>query len=145
MTPIHEIGQQSAHDSGDDKRRYERFRNSFLNVSIARAGLRGIFGKKPPAECTNFSRTGLQFDCAKDLSTGEKVLVDVDMEDLSLHELKAEVITKKPVKNHGWCYGVRFCLEETRKADVFHILLMIEDRLKSALERSDEPLDQTAV
>ena len=133
---------QSAPEKGD-KRRYERFRNGFVKVSIARSGLRGIFGKKPPAECTNFSRTGLQFDCAKDLATGEKVLVDVDLEDVSLRELKAEVITKKPTKQEGWCYGVRFCLEETRKADVFHALLMIEDRLKSALEQTPE--HQTAV
>lgn len=117
----------------EEKRRYERINNDALSVNVARPGLRGLFARKPQTTCTNFSRTGLQFDCSNDLAPGARVLIDVELENLSLNELKAEVISKKPLAS-GWCYGVRFCLEETRRADVFHALLMIENRLKSTRE-----------
>ncbi len=115
----------------DEKRRYERFPNELLKLTFARPGIRGVFSTRPAADCNNFSRTGLQFDCARQLEPGEKLLIDVEMEDISLQELKAEIVSRQSSTEGAWCYGVRFCLEDARKNDVFHALLMIEDRLKT--------------
>lgn len=114
-----------------EKRRYQRYPNVSLQLSFARPGIRGIFSANPSAACSNFSRTGLQFDCATDLPQGEKLLMDVELGDIGLQELKAEIVSKQPAESGDWCYGVRFCLEETRKSDVFHALLLIEDRIKA--------------
>lgn len=115
----------------EDKRRYERFPNKALKLTFAKPGIRGIFSAKPSTECTNFSRTGLQFDCTTELMPGEKLLIDIELEEISLRELKAEVVTRQTSPGGDWCYGVRFCLEDTSKSHVFHALLMIEDRLKT--------------
>ena len=116
----------------DEKRRYERFVNRSLSVAVARPGLRGIIRTNPSAECLNFSRTGLQFDCHQELRTGEKLVIDIEVDGISLNDLKAVVISKVQTESGDWCHGARFSLEDVRKDRVFHSLIMIEDRLKNA-------------
>ncbi len=115
----------------EEKRRYTRFENRSLSVAVARPGIRGIIRTNPTAECLNFSRTGLQFDCRQELNEGEKLVIDIAVDDLCLNELRAEVVSKLQTATGDWCHGARFCLEEIKKDDVFHGLLMIEARLKT--------------
>ena len=112
-----------------EKRRYERYDNQLLTIEVARTGFKGFVLSNPSAECMNFSRTGMQFDCPKQLDDGEKVLIDISIDDISLHDLKAEVISRQQTDNGDWCHGVRFCLEDIGKDQVFHKLLLIEDKL----------------
>jgi hypothetical protein len=116
-----------------ERRRYARFENRSLSVAIARPGILGVIRSNPTAECLNFSRTGLQFDCPQELNEGEKLIIDIAVDGINLHELKAEVVCKLKTATGDWCHGVRFCLEEIKKDNVFHSLLMIEDRIKNAL------------
>jgi hypothetical protein len=116
-----------------ERRRYARFENRSLTVTVARPGIRGIIRSNPTAECLNFSRTGLQFDCLQELNEGEKLIIDIAVDGINLHELKAEVVCKLKTATGDWCHGARFCLEEIKKDNVFHSLLMIEDRLKNSL------------
>ena len=117
----------------DEKRRYERFDNRQLSIDVARTGLRGFIRANPSAECTNFSRTGMQFDCPSKLHRGEKILIDLSVDDIAVRDLRAEVVDRheSPATQGDWCYGVRFCLEDADDTSrVFHQLLLIEDRLK---------------
>jgi hypothetical protein len=115
-----------------EKRRYARFENHSLSVAVARPGIRGIIRSNPTAECLNFSRTGLQFDCPQELNEGEKLIIDIAVDGINLNELKAEVVSKLKTATGDWCHGARFCLEEIKKDNVFHSLLLIEHRLKNS-------------
>ncbi|MFT7221330.1 MAG: hypothetical protein ACI8Z1_002952 [Candidatus Azotimanducaceae bacterium] len=115
----------------DEKRRYERFAIQSLTLCVARPGIRGMFRVSPSAECLNFSRTGLQFDSPMKLQPGEKLLMDIAVEDISLQDLKAVVVTCEATTSGDWCHGTRFCLEDTKSNVVFRDLLRIEDRLKN--------------
>ncbi len=118
-----------------EKRRYKRFHHHALRVTVTRPGIRGFILADPTGDCLNFSRTGLQFDSHTELSPGEMLLVDIEIDEIHLQELKAEVITKVAGPNESgtelWCHGLRFCLEEAKQNEVFHRLLLIEDRLKN--------------
>jgi hypothetical protein len=113
-----------------EKRRYTRFENRSLSVTVARPGIRGMIRSNPTAECLNFSRTGLQFDCPQELREGEKLVIDIAVDGINLRELNAKVVSKQKTANGDWCHGARFCLEEIKKDNVFHTLLMIESHLK---------------
>ncbi len=115
----------------EEKRRYERYENHSLKVDVSRPGIAGLIKTNPTAACMNFSRTGMQFDCPQKLEPGEKLLIDIEVDDIDLHDLKAEVVTRLEAPSGEWCHGVRFCLEDVKKDDVFRTLLLIEDRLKS--------------
>ena len=118
-------------DSTEEKRRYKRYENHSLSVDISRPGIRGLIRTNPNAECMNFSRTGMQFDCRQKLEPGEKLLIDIEVDEIDLHDLKAEVVSRQQASSGDWCHGVRFCLEDVKKDEVFRALLQIEDRLKS--------------
>ncbi len=118
----------------EEKRRYERFANHTLKVDVSRPGIRGLIRTNPTAECLNFSRTGLQFDCPQKLEPGENLLIDIEVDEINLNEIKAEVITRQNTVSGDYCHGVRFCLEDVTRDDVFHHLLLIEDKLKSYSE-----------
>lgn len=119
-------------NSFEEKRRYQRYANEQLSLEIARPGIQGIIRTNPTAECLNFSLTGLQFDCPQELKTGEKILIDIAVDDLALRELRAEIVSQQPIQDDHFCYGARFCLEspEMKKPDIHHVLLQIEDKLK---------------
>jgi len=51
--------------------------------------------------------------------------------EIDLNDPKAEVISRQQAASGDWCHGVRFCLEDVKKDEVFRALLQIEDRLKS--------------
>ena len=114
-----------------EKRRYERFENRALAIGVARPGIRGILRSNPSAECLNFSRTGLQFDSAQQLKTGESVLIDIEVDEIAVHDLKATVVSSVQTEQGAWCHGTRFCLEDTKSDAVFRDLLRIEDKLKT--------------
>lgn len=114
----------------EEKRRYERFENHSLNVAVSRPGIRGLIRTNPTADCLNFSRTGLQFDCPQKLEPGENLLIDIEVDDIDIHDIKAEVVTRKETSSGDYCHGVRFCLEDVKRDDVFRALLLIEDKLK---------------
>jgi len=52
----------------EEKRRYKRYQNHSLSVDLSRPGIRGLIRTNPTAECMNFSRTGMQFDCPRSLN-----------------------------------------------------------------------------
>ena len=118
----------------DEKRRYPRYSNHYLSLSVARPGIRGIIRTNPSAECMNFSLTGLQFDSPEQLTPGEKLLLDIEVGDVELHELHGEIVSSIETDGGNWCHGVRFCLEDAqmKKNEIHHALLLIEDKLKSA-------------
>lgn len=138
MPVDNESAKAVAEPSAAEKRRYQRYPNCSARVEVARQGLGAIFRANPHAECLNFSRTGLQFDCDKELAEGEKLLIDIMIDDLHVDELKAVVVSRKPqdkigeTGKSGWCYGARFCLEDPTmdKDRVYHDLLVIENTLK---------------
>lgn len=115
----------------DEKRRYERFSNTTVSVQVSRPGIRGFIRSNPEGDCLNFSRTGMQFDCRQPLESGEKLVLDIEVDEILLQDLNAEVVTRQKTDTGAYCHGVRFCLEDVSKDKVFHCLLQIEDRLKS--------------
>ena len=119
-----------------EKRRYQRFENRSLAVDIARPGIQGIIKTNPTAECLNFSRTGLQFDCPQKLKDGEKLTIDISVDDIVLRDLSAMVVSSQSIDNGNWCYGARFCLEYPRmkKDNIYRNLLLIEEKLKRSNE-----------
>lgn len=115
----------------EDKRRYERFENPSLSICVARPGIRGMLRSNPTADCLNFSRTGLQFDSPKQIAVGEKLLIDIEVDDIALEDLAAIVISCVKTDSGDWCHGARFCLEDTKSAGVFRDLMRIEAKLKT--------------
>ena len=115
----------------EEKRRYERYQNPLLSICIARPGIRGMLRANPTAECLNFSRTGLQFDSPKQMAVGQKLLIDLQVDDIALEDLKAVVVSCVKTESGDWCHGARFCLEDTKSNGVFRDLLRIEAQLKT--------------
>jgi hypothetical protein len=117
----------------EERRQNKRYANPALNVDIARPGFTGMIKDNPTAECVNFSLSGVQFDCVQKLKANEKLLIDIELDDIALQELVAEVISYLELEDGTWCYGARFCHEsvEMKKSEVQHGLLRIEDKLKS--------------
>ena len=122
--------------AGSDKRRYRRYENRSLTVDIARPGIKGIIRTNPTAECLNFSRTGLQFDCGQYLKVDEMLVIDIAVDDIELRDLSASIVTCKQKDDGEWCYGARFCLEKPKmKKDSIHRnLLRIEEKLRTLLD-----------
>ncbi len=118
----------------DDRRRHTRYQNDQLTLSVARPGIRGILRINPTAECLNFSRDGLQFACDQTFKIGERVVLDLQIYNLELDEIKGEVMTQRTLENGLCCHGIRFCKDDKRlhKPDVRNKLLVIEDRLRTA-------------
>lgn len=116
----------------EEKRRHQRYANERLGVDVSRPGIKGIIRTNPTAECMNFSLTGLQFDCPEALDPGEKILIDIAVDDLEIRDLEAEVVSRQSLPGDHFCHGVRFCLEspEMKKAEIHRCLLQIEDKLK---------------
>lgn len=118
--------------NGQEKRRYQRFENQSLSLDIARPGIKGIIRTNPTAECLNFSRTGLQFDCTQELNLDEKLVIDISVDDIVLRDLSAAVVSCKETEAGSYCYGARFCLEQSKmkKETIHRNLLRIEEKLK---------------
>jgi hypothetical protein len=118
--------------SEQEKRRYRRYPNQVISLEVARPGIAGIIRANPDGDCLNFSRTGMQFQCAQTMKAGAPLLLDLAIGDLVVHELPAEVVSSHQNEDKSWCHGVRFCLEKVRKQKqaLYRKLLQIEDRLK---------------
>lgn len=129
-------------DSDEDQRRYARYQNHNLAISVARPGITGLFKSNPSAGCLDFSLSGFQIESDQALSLGDRLLVDIELDDLQLRELASEVTSVHDAGTGRWCYGAKFCFDHPRmkKDQVFHHLLMFEERL-----RGDSDPDQTAV
>ena len=59
--------------------------------------------------------------------------MDINVDEISLRDLKAEVVSHLPTAAGDWCHGLRFRLEDAQmeKNEVFRGLLLIEDKLRS--------------
>ena len=129
-------------DSGDEKRRYTRFPNHQLNITVARPGIKGIFRANPTAGCVDFCRTGLQIESDQKLEVSDRLMVDISLDDLALQDLPAEVTACHETSKGRYCYGLKFCFDNPlmQHDRIFHYLLLFEEKL-----RSDAIEDQTAV
>lgn len=116
-----------------ERRQHPRYPKGALELKVARPGIKGILTLNPEAECLNFSRSGLQFECDRRFKVGDRLVVDLNVFDIALHELSAIVMSVKDEANGLLCCGIRFCLEERRmqKPRIMHALLQIEDKLRS--------------
>jgi hypothetical protein len=119
-------------DREDDKRRYARFPNHKLSITVARPGIKGIFRPNPSAGCLDFSRTGLQFESDQSMNIGDHLLVDITLDDIELREIATEVISCHETEPGRQCYGAKFCFDhpEMKKDQVFNRLLLIEQKLR---------------
>ena len=115
-----------------DRRRHERYDNEHLILNVARPGIRGILSLNPTAECMNFSLAGMQFGTEEKLKVGERVVLDIGVDDVQLKELSGEIRSCKAQDDGTFCYSVRFCFNEKRmqKPDIRLSLLKIEDKLR---------------
>ena len=128
--------QPSTAASSEEKRRYARYANQQIELEVARPGIKGMITTNPSVQCLNFSRMGLRFDSPQKLETGEKLLIDIAIDDIALRDIQAEVVFGQPGESGNWCYGTRFCLESStmNKPEIHLGLLRIEDKLKSQSE-----------
>ena len=119
-------------DTATERRRFERFENDNLQLSVHRPGIKGILRINPTAECLNFSLTGLQFGTEQQLNVGEKLVIDLVVSDIEVTEIPCEVKSCKS-EDDVFCCGIQFDMNEKRMQtqDVMHALLRIEDRLRS--------------
>ena len=117
----------------EERRRHPRYPKGSLELKVARPGIKGILTLNPDAECLNFSRTGLQFESDRRFKVGERLVVDLSVFDVALHEINAIVMSVKEEADGIRCCGVRFCLEDRpmRKPKIMHALLQIEDKLRT--------------
>jgi hypothetical protein len=124
----------------DERRKHARYDNEQLSLNVARPGIRGILKINPTAECLDFSRTGLQFECDQTLAIADRVILDLLVYDIELDEIYGEIVSQKPLPNGHCCHGVRFCFDDKRMQhkDITHKLLMIEDRLRTAAQYPQE-------
>jgi hypothetical protein len=126
----------------EERRRHSRYSRTDLAIDIARPGLRGILSVSPLVECFNFSRTGLKFGSDRSFRIGEKLILDLRVFDIQVHEVCAEVVTSERLESGGWCCGVRFCFEDKnmQRPEVHHALLQIEAKLRAADEFPYSPV-----
>ena len=78
----------------------------------------------------------MQIESDQALTVGDRLLVDIELDDLALHELAMEVSSVHETGPGSWCYGAKFCFDHPRmkKDQVFHHLLMFEERLRGEAE-----------
>ncbi len=117
----------------EERRRHPRYPKGSLELKVARPGIKGILTLNPDAECLNFSGTGLQFESDRRFKVGERLVVDLSVFDVALHEINAIVMSVKEEADGIRCCGVRFCLEDRpmQKPKIMHALLQIEDKLRT--------------
>ena len=117
----------------EERRRHPRYPKGSIELKVAPPGIKGILTLNPDAECLNFSRTGLQFESDRRFKEGERLVVDLSVFDVALHEINAIVMSVKEEADGIRCCGVRFCLEDRpmRKPKIMHALLQIEDKLRT--------------
>lgn len=119
-----------------------------MHLDVARPGIKGILQINPTSECLDFSLAGLNFGSSQQFRRGERLIIDLRVYDIEVHELRAEVITSQRRDNGLYCTGVRFCFEEKsmQKPEISHALLKIEDKLRVANEYplSTNPADLSA-
>lgn len=118
-----------------ERRKFERFKNSSIVINVARPGITGFFRLNPTAECLNFSLSGMQLETEQRLNESERLIIDIFVDQIELHELDAEVRSCKKT-DQGYRCGINFCLDEKRmqRADVRRALLLIEDKLKNSID-----------
>ena len=120
----------------DEKRRYQRYENHSISIQVSRPGIKGIIRANPSGTCLNFSRTGLQFDCAQPLDVNEELVIDITVDDLILRDLSGTVVSRRQLGDGNWCHGIRFHFEKSRmkKDEIYRKLLLIEENLKLSAE-----------
>ena len=96
----------------EERRRHPRYAKGSLELKVARPGIKGMLTLNPEAECLNFSRTGLRFESDRRFSVGERLVVDISVFDVALHEVNAIVMSVKEESDGIRCCGIRFCLED---------------------------------
>lgn len=121
-----------------ERRRHPRYPKGSLELKIARPGIKGILTLNPQAECLNFSRSGLQFECDRQFTVGDRLVVDLHVFDVDLNEVNAVVMSVRD-RDRGQgqrCCGIRFCLEDRpmQKPNIQRTLLQIEDKLRSSFD-----------
>jgi len=118
------------------RRKDIRYGHCGLGLSVARSGLAGFLKLNPLSECMDFSLSGMQFSCNQACLEGEKLVLDLVIQDLELYEINAVVVTCQKERPDNYCVGVRFCFlaQHMQKPQVIHKLLQIEDRLRIATE-----------
>ncbi len=119
-----------------ERRRHERYDNEQLVLNVARPGIKGILRLNPTAACLNFSLAGLQFGTEQAFEIGERLILDLCVDDIELTELMIEVRSCKLEESNMYCCGVSFCFDNKRmqKPEIRHCLLKIEDRLRTYTE-----------
>lgn len=117
-----------------ERRRHARYQKADLSLDVARPGIKGILSLNPTGECLNFSLAGLNFGSSQAFQLGERLVLDLSVYDISVSELKAEVVNTTKREKDLYCTGVRFCFEEKamQKPEISHALLQIEDKLRVA-------------
>jgi hypothetical protein len=119
-----------------DRRRHARYERADLVLEVAHTGIKGILTVNPHTECMNFSLAGLQFGSSERFKRGDRLILDLRVQNLEADELRAEVISSQERQTGEFCTGVRFCFEEKpmQRPEISHVLLQIEDKLRLVQE-----------
>ena len=117
-----------------ERRRNGRYGEVDLVLDVARPGIKGILRVTPSSECLDFGIAGLQFGSAEPFQQGERLVLDIRVNDVELRELVAQVVSSQQKEDDMYCTGVRFCFElkSMQTPKISRALLQIEDKLRVA-------------
>ena len=107
-----------------------------MSLEVVRPGIKGILKVAPSSECIDFAIGGLRFGSAEQFQKGERLVLDVRVNDVEVRELLAQVVSSQPRDRSTYCTGVRFCFEakSMQLPEISRALLRIEDKLRVAQE-----------
>ena len=118
--------------TNQERRKHTRYEQSNLSIRVSRPGIAGFLRFNANSTCVDFSLSGMQFTSAQKFSDAQKIILDLQVGDVSLTELPARVIGCDALENAEYCTRIRFALDspKMRNPRTMHGLLQIEDRLR---------------
>ena len=115
-----------------ERRKHQRYDQMSLELSVARRGIAGFLRLNPSVNCLDFSLSGLQFGSDQPFKIDEKLVIDLRVRDIEIHELSVVVVENEEIESNFYCTRVRFCFQDRhmKNPKVMHALLQIEARLR---------------
>jgi hypothetical protein len=95
--------------------------NGPLNVSLHRPGLIGMFRRPVPARCLHFSPKGLQIETGARFQAGERLVLDLRVNDLLVEELNGTIRSVSAAEDRCY-YDIEFELDRRRALNTVHCL-----------------------
>ena len=137
----------TGNSSDTERRKQPRYAAGDLKLSVAYTGIKGMLKFNPMVKCVDFSSAGLQFECKQRFRLGDRLCIDLCIQDECIYELCGAVCHTRKINDTN-LYGLRFCFEEKRmqQEDVKRTLLNIESTLRLHVQypESDEPAEQSS-